>query len=240
MRNDSLQLTHHLGMHACAQRATAATSTAAPLQPACGRGVPHKAQHTYQMRPPPTSRRCPQESAAPFSLCVLLQAPCVASGRGRSAAGPASRSPPVQVRHASPSHVNAPVAQWIRRLPTEQEIHGSIPCGGTSCFLLFSGWFQVSLGGSWFQGSLGRSCGASCMFRSCFLLFIVHSTSPLGTCRDRTATVNREFAVLLYWPSLHRATSTPRMQRILQRITLHRTAVLAKRTFNPNTRYRIG
>ena len=123
-------------MHACARRATAAKSTAAPLQPACGRGVPHKAQHTYQMRPPPTSRRCPQESAAPFSLCVLLQAPCVASGRGRSAAGPASRSPPVQVRHASPSHVNAPVAQWIRRLPTEQEIHGSIPCGGMFNFVL--------------------------------------------------------------------------------------------------------
>ena len=33
-------------------------------------------------------------------------------------------------------HVNAPVAQWIRRLPTEQEIHGSIPCGGRFNFVL--------------------------------------------------------------------------------------------------------
>ena len=172
-----------------------------------------------------------------LTLCLLLSP----AGGPTAPGGHRESTSNKNVRNLENEHgTHAPVAQWIRRLPTEQEIHGSIPCGGTSCFLLFSGWFQVSLGGSWFQGSLGRSCGASCMFRPCFLLFIVHSTSPLGTCRDRTATVNREFAVLLYWPSLRRATSTPRMQRTLQRITLHRTAVLAKRTFNPNTRYRIG
>ena len=31
---------------------------------------------------------------------------------------------------------SAPVAQWIRRLPTEQEIVGSIPAGGTSMYLI--------------------------------------------------------------------------------------------------------
>ena len=32
----------------------------------------------------------------------------------------------------------APVAQWIRRLPTEQEILGSIPGGGTCAYLVAS------------------------------------------------------------------------------------------------------
>ena len=33
------------------------------------------------------------------------------------------------------AHVIAAVAQWIRRLPTEQEIHGSSPCSGKISFL---------------------------------------------------------------------------------------------------------
>ena len=37
---------------------------------------------------------------------------------------------------AATNSSSAPVAQWIRRLPTEQEIVGSIPAGGTSMYLI--------------------------------------------------------------------------------------------------------
>ena len=170
MRNDSLQLTHHLGMHARARRATAAKSTAAPLQPACGRGVPHKAQHTYQMRPPPTSRRCPQESAAPFARFVRLQHPSVWSRQQRSWSSQSIN--PTTNRTWSPKHLNAPVAQWIRRLPTEQEIHGSIPCGGTFNFVFLLGWFQGHLGEAGFRVHWGEAVCLGLAF--CFLSFTVY------------------------------------------------------------------
>jgi hypothetical protein len=49
---------------------------------------------------------------------------------------------------AATNSSSAPVTQWIRRLPTEQEIVGSIPAGGTSMYLILP--FEVpssNLGG---------------------------------------------------------------------------------------------
>ena len=112
-----------------------------------------------------------------LTLCLLLSP----AGGPTAPGGHRESTSNKNVRNLENEHgTHAPVAQWIRRLPTEQEIHGSIPCGGTTCFCFFLVDFRFHWGEAGFRVHWGEAAElAVCLgLAFCFLSFTVHR--PLG------------------------------------------------------------
>ena len=119
------------------------------------------------------------------------------------------------------------MAQWIRRLPTEQEIHGSSPCSGMWYFLALSSFYQSRaafcsppspLRPAPSAAPFWRAWGGDCFFSHHLYPHLPSLSHPLEQCCDSVCPYLSDGRELdLSRTSLDRAEKTSPWQPLLHR-----------------------